>query len=438
MDGAAHNHGKKAAGVKEYDVSQGQDLHSSCPVGGFFFALKNLPKGIFPISLFGLFLGLSTTMVYSQLSLFLKNELGASTSDILQLDGVVEFISFLTRIFSGPISDFLGERKVILYVGCFITLFARSFIAVVGSWWSVLIVQSAERLGNGVQATPRDALIADITPSNFHGRSYGFSRSLKTIGSFFGTLVAVQIMLFTSNNYRIVFGCAVIPVIISIFCLSKVKSPAELNLVTVKTAKSENPFKRKYLKSLDVHFWKLMLLALVFELGHFSEHTFPIYANNFLSTSWAGSVSSLVSAGQVLMSFPIGFLADKYGRGKLLGVCMVIMMMANISFMAAMYVNFCPVLFVYLGAFLWGGQMTAIQGLFLSLISERVNEHLRATAIGIYFFILGAAYFIASAIAGKIWTTVGSNFAFLYSLMFSFLALSLRKLLLPKNADTVQ
>ena len=422
----------------EYNMNQTGGSNQSRKDCGFFFALRDLPPGVFAISLFGLFLGLSTTMVYSQLSLFLKNELGATTSDILHLDGVVEFVSFLTRIFSGPISDFLRERKMILYVGCFITLFARSIIAIVGSWLSVLFVQSFERLGNGIQATPRDALIADISPSQFRGRSYGFSRSLKTIGSFLGTLIAVQIMLLTTNDYRIVFGCAVIPVVIAILCLSKVKTPEELNLVAAKKTKSENPFKRKYLKSLDVHFWKLLLLALIFELGHFSEHSFPIYASNFLSTSWAGSVSSFIRAGQVLMSFPIGFLADKYGRGKLIGVCMVVMMIANLSFISATYVGCCPIFFVYMGAFLWGGQMTAIQGLFLSLISERVDSHLRATAIGIYFFTLGAAYFIASAAAGKIWDMLGSDYAFLYSLMFSFFALSLLKVLLPRKVEAIQ
>jgi MFS family permease len=427
---------KKSSSSKENRTADDVENRRQC--GGFFFALKNLPRGVFAISLFGLFLGLSTTMVYSQLGLFLKNELGASAADVTLLDGVVEFVSFLVRIFSGPISDFFRERKIILYVGCFVTLFARSFIAIVSSWWTVLVVQSCERLGNGIQATPRDALIADISPGNFRGRAYGFSRSLKTIGSFFGTLIAVNIMLHTSNNYRIVFWCSVIPVCIAIACLSKVKTPAELNLTSAKKEKSENPFKKKYLKSLDIHFWKLILLALIFELGHFSEHMFPIYANNFLSTSWAGFVSSFVSAGQVLMSFPIGFLADKYGRGKLIGICIIIMIIANLSFISAVYIGCYNIVCVYIGAFLWGGQMTAIQGLFLSLISGHVDPHLRATAIGIYSFVLGSAYFIASVAAGRIWDTMGSNYSFLYSMMFSFLALSLLKVLLPKNADAVR
>ena len=42
-----------------------------------------------------------------------------------------------------------------------------------------------ERLGNGIQATPRDAMVADIAPPNRIGASYGLKRSLATAGSFF-------------------------------------------------------------------------------------------------------------------------------------------------------------------------------------------------------------------------------------------------------------
>ncbi|MDR1334261.1 MAG: MFS transporter [Holosporaceae bacterium] len=412
---------------KNSDKSHHQD--------GFFFALKNLPNGVFAVSFFGLFLGLSTTMVYSQLSLFLKYELGASMSDITLLDGIVECISFMSRIFSGPISDFLRERKMILYVGCFITLFARSSIAMVSSWLAVFVVQSSERIGNGIQATPRDALIADLSPQDYCARSFGFSRSMKTIGSLAGTLVAVQIMLLTSNNYRMVFALSVIPVIIAILCLSRVKTPQEIKGQAQTAKKRENPFKKKYLKSLDDVFWKIILLALISEMGHFSEHTFPLYASEFIATSVSGITSSLVSCGQVLMCFPIGILADKYGKRKLIPICMILMIFANIFFISARFVTTYPIINICAGAFLWGAQTTAVQGLFLSLISERVDFHLRATAMGIYFFMLGIAYVFASFIGGKIWDIFGSGYSFTYSMFFSFLALCLFRKLMPPKAE---
>ncbi|MDR1561072.1 MAG: hypothetical protein LBS23_01820, partial [Holosporaceae bacterium] len=83
----------------------------------------------------------------------------------------------------------------------------------------------------------------------------------------------------------------------------------------------------------------------------------------------------------------------------------------------------------------WGGQMTAVQGLFLSIITSKVDAHLRATAIGIYYCALGTAYLVASSCAGHIWTNFGSKFAFLYSIFFSSLALCVFRLLLPKKYE---
>jgi len=118
---------------------------------------------------------------------------------------------------------------------------------------------------------------------------------------------------------------------------------------------------------------------------------------------------------------------------------MIVMMIANLSFISAEYVTLCPIVNVFIGAFLWGGQMTAIQGLFLSLISEKVSVHLRATAMGIYFCMLGIAYLFASKIAGRICDACGYQYAFLYSITFSITALCLIKVLLPKkeNGDLV-
>jgi MFS family permease len=232
----------------------------------------------------------------------------------------------------------------------------------------------------------------------------------------------------------------VIPVIIAILCLSKVKNPGDSDNGDGKAAprpKPENPFQRKYLKSLDGTFWKLILLAFISEMGHFSEHIFPLYANNFLSANVAGSASSFVSMGQVLLCFPIGILADRYGKRRMIAVCMCLMILANLAFISAKFMSDFPIIGVYAGAFLWGGQTTAVQGIYLSLISERVNFHLRATAMGIYFLMLGASYFTASDIAGKIWDNpaFGSTYAFLYSMFFSCLALALLRVLLPKAVE---
>jgi MFS family permease len=390
---------------------------------------RAVPRGVFGVSFFGLFLGMSMTMVYSQIGMFMKTEIHATEGTVALMDGIIEFISFLCRVFVGAISDYLRERKLFLMIGCVITLFARPLLATAMSSFTVTMIGAMERIGNGLQATPRDALIADLSPIEHRGMAYGFSRSLKTIGALIGIPIAILIMYLSDNNYRVVFACASIPVIMSIIFLMKIKTPTEKHSFSEHSARSfSNPFKKRYLKSLDSVFWKVLILAFIFELGHFTETLLPIYANQYLSRTTAGSESMFVSLGQILMSFPIGLCADRFGKPMLIRICMICMIMANISFI------FWESIFgVYLGAFLWGGQMTAIQGLFLSIISSMADARIRATAIGTYYITIGLSFLTASVIAGRIWTNFGGKYAFKYSLCVSCFALCISGLLLPRN-----
>ena len=451
--------------VKSSEMEKDEQLLDSCSdnesghcKNGFFSAISAIPGGIWAISLFGLFLGMSTTMIYSQLSLFLKNDLGLTVSQIANLDGFVESVAFITRIFSGPISDFFRERKLILCIGCFVTLGAKAFLPFVSSFLGSVSNQFFDRVGNGLQATPRDALIADITPRSIRGRVYGLTKSIKTAGGFLGGITAITLMGYYSNDFRQVFKFAIIPVILAGICLMFVKdtnrSDKEKGQGQKKAEKRENPFKRKYLKSLDFSFWKLMLLAFVFQLGHFTEHLFPIYMENFVSTRVAGSIGTVVNMGQIMLAFTIGFLADKFGKGRFIRFCMSLMVISNLLFLLAG--GICSVVdfsldlskffgngfvinsqacCVYLGGFLWGGQMSAIEGLFLAIICEQVVFYLRATAIGIYSLILAGGYWMASRMGSKIWEADGwgCEYTFVYSLIFCVLALILSCVLLPKK-----
>ncbi|MDR1057241.1 MAG: MFS transporter [Coxiellaceae bacterium] len=395
----------------------------------YIHPFKTLPKGMFAVSLFGLFLGASTTMVYSQLPMFMKYELHASALKIAFIDGVVEFLSFLVRIFSGAASDYIRNRKFILLIGSLIILSIKPLFALAKSAAMVMFAQSVDRIGNGFQASPRDALIADLSNEHTRGQSFGFSKSLKTIGSLLGSAIAIALMYFIDNNYRIVFMLSIMPVIIAIICLYNLQSHKKSEPIIVEDYKRlKNPFKGKYLKSMDMAFWKLIILASLCELGHFSEHLLVLRANDFIGRGYAGSVGIFISIGQVLCSYPIGLYADKLGKKIFIQLCMIMMIVASASMIYAPSISI-----VFFGAFLWGGQMTAIQGLFLSIISDKVDKHLIGTAIGIYYLTIGVSFLVASMIAGHLWNHFGSNLAFIYNIFCVLLSLSMFSFLYPKK-----
>jgi MFS family permease len=58
-----------------------------------------------------------------------------------------------------------------------------------------------DRIGKGIRGAPRDALVADISPPEVRGASFGLRQSLDTIGAFVGPLLAIGLMLLTANNF---------------------------------------------------------------------------------------------------------------------------------------------------------------------------------------------------------------------------------------------
>lgn len=392
---------------------------------------SNFPKSVWLIAFWSLFMGITTTMIYSQLGMFLKHELHASALNIALLDGFVEFLSNITRIFAGVISDFMMNRKNILLFGCLFSILVKPFFVIANSVYMVFFAQSLDRISNGIQASPRDALIADISNPKQISASYGLTRSLKTVGAFLGTITAVSLLKCYDGQYRTMFMFAFIPAILSVLLLIKIKEPKSSAPKTDSTSKKkyQNPFNKKAIKSLNIDFWKLMAFGLLFELSHFSDALLTVRANDFLDPIHASTATIAMNIGQLLCAYPIGVLADKYGKKTFICVCILLMLLSNTLLLVAW--SGVP---VFIGAFFWGGQMSSVVGLFLSLIRESVDEHLRGTAIGIYYTLVGLGYIVASWAAGWLWSHLGCKYAFIYSISICVISLLLSKTMIKEKS----
>tara|TARA_B000000565_G_scaffold47499_1_gene31607 strand:- start:88888 stop:90645 length:1758 start_codon:yes stop_codon:yes gene_type:complete len=186
-----------------------------------------LPIAVVLLSIVGLLINVSTTMIYSNLPMYMKNVLGASAKTTAFIDGMVEFISYLTRIASGVISDFMQNRKKVLVFGYGLAVLSKPLYLFASNVLIVFIAQAINRFANGTIASPRDALVGDVTSEKRRGSSYGFMRSMKTIGSVFGAFIGMGILFTFSVNpdapdhtdFLIVFTVATIPAFISFIIL---------------------------------------------------------------------------------------------------------------------------------------------------------------------------------------------------------------------------
>ncbi len=355
-------------------------------------------------------------MLYSHLALFLKFKCNASNAQIASIDGLVEFLSYFTRIFAGAISDYLYDRKFLLVIGCSIATAIKPVFALTNSIITVLFSEIIERLGSGIQASPRDALIADLSNKSKLGASFGFCKSLKTIGGVLGGTIAIIIIWYSSNNYALLFTLSTIPAILALLCLLKIKSSSAKLPPNIK--KFDNPFQKKYLKSMDKAFWKIIILAFICETGHFGESLLTLRSTEFFSQTFAGMTSIFAALGQIIFSYFIGISSDKINRMLLLKINLTLILLSYILVLCSNSgFIFLPCVSILCG------QFAATQLLFLSIINTHVSINLRGTAIGIFYCTIGAAYLLSTNVCGFMCNKFGYDSAFLYAIIVSFIAI---------------
>ena len=136
----------------------------------------------------------------------------------------------------------------------------------------VFLGRAFDRLGNGLDATPRDALVGDLAPPQIKGACYGLRESLSRAGSFSGSLLVVGLLWLTQNNYSLLYWLGSIPTALAlIVLLIFVKDPVSEKFQN-KKVKKKIKFKDilKDILHLPIIFWLTLLLSGLFMISNFS------------------------------------------------------------------------------------------------------------------------------------------------------------------------
>jgi predicted MFS family arabinose efflux permease len=384
-----------------------------------------IPPTVWHIGLMMLLMNASYVMIYSFCSIYMKNVLGASMTIIGLIEGACEIFSHAMKPVSGMVSDLLKKRKAVIAAGYACSGIGKLILSVSCTCVPIVFARTLERLGNGIQAAPRDAIVGDISPKEIIGSSYGLKRSLAYIGSIAGGVLGIVVMSLTDNDYPSVFRIAVIPALLAFAILIfLVKEPKKLrSRMEASDISAPRPkFSLKNLKYLGFAYWVLMIVNGIFMMSKMNE-TFLILRMNegFISDPRYTPVVMIVfCTGCALASYPVGLLGDKdkQSRLKLLyfGITSLILSNAMMYFTAKEWV-------MYSGILLWGIQLGATQNVFVSMISEIVPEELRGTGHGCYWFINAISGLVADTLAGFVSEKFGLNYSFVSSGLIGVAAL---------------
>jgi MFS family permease len=369
------------------------------------------------------FINISVVMVYSLSAPYMAS-LGVTTVWIGLLEGTVEGLSFFLKLFSGVLSDYLKRRKGIMLVGYSLTLISKPLIGLSSGFASIFASRVVERIGNGIQATPRDALVGDVAPEDHRAACFGLQRSLGVIGSISGGLLGIAAMTYTMNDFRMVFYIAGIPAALALailyFFVKEPKHAHYENDIQINSHTERHPVHLADLKRLGKDFWGLMIIVAIFMLARVSETLIVLDAHkNFnLQANYLPFIMVVYNITYCLSSFPIGLLSDRIGRFKMLVLGIGVLMVAD--FFIAMAANL-PMLFI--GVFFWGCQMGIAQNTFAAFVADVVPEDIRGTAFGVYYLISGVAIIGGGIFSGTLAHIHGESTAFMMSFVIAAIAM---------------
>ncbi len=147
---------------------------------------REIPGGVWALGLVSLFMDASSEMIHALLPLYLVSVLGASTLEVGVIEGIAEATAAVTKVFSGVLSDWWGERKWLAAAGYGLAALSKPLFPLAPNIAWVVAARFIDRVGKGIRGSPRDALIADLTPNDLRGTAYGLRQSLDTVGAFIG------------------------------------------------------------------------------------------------------------------------------------------------------------------------------------------------------------------------------------------------------------
>jgi MFS family permease len=404
-----------------------------------------IPSSVWMISLASMLLTFSSSIVTTIGPVYLIEIHNIDAQDLGNLESVVEFVSQILRFLAGALSDSIFQRKSLMLLGFGLSTITKILFPFATSYALFFGVKVLDRVGNGIQASPRDALLGDCAPKEIRGRSYGLSQTLRKLGASGGSLVATAMLSGTiiawlgyEGAFISGFVVAIVPAIISlIFLIFFVHPPKHTSLRGITAIpKFFHDFFHN-MRYMGRPFWILMLVIWFYGVAHFNE-SFLQYRAKQLGAE--AQVSTMIIVVLTIVTsfaaYPLGLIADRIGKKKMVAIGILFMIISNL-----IMIKFTSITGLFVATSFWGLHWAVTQGLLLSLIVDVAPKHLKGTAFGIYYVLFGLASYVANKyVAGPIWHTYGAETNFIFSSLIAavaviILSIASKMKLFPKVHD---
>jgi MFS family permease len=376
--------------------------------------VKWLNRNVVGLGLADLAADANYEMVFAILPLFITAGLGAPALAVGVVEGVADGSAALVKLWSGWYSDRIGWRKRLAAGGYGTTVFGLGLLLVVTSWPQVIIARGLAWMGRGLRQPIRSAMLAASVDKPDLGKAFGFHEALDTAGALIGPAAAF-LLVATGHGFRTVFAWALVPGVVCVVLFA----------VLTRDPRGSGPRTAPPGGPLPSEFWRLMVPVAVFGVGNFASAFFTLRAAQMLqpelgqAAAFTGAVAFYLfhNAVGAAVSFPGGWLADRFGKARMLALAYVTFALACVVGLAGH-----GWVAVALMAVLLGAQHPVVSSVEGSLTSSLVREERLGTAFGFLNGINGAGDLASSVAAGALWTFVSPPAAMWFGASLSVIA----------------
>ncbi len=374
---------------------------------------------VYMLGLVSFFTDCSSEMVFSLLPVYILGLPGGSIASLGLVEGTAEAVSYALRAASGFFSDRFRKRKPFILAGYALSNFAKPLFAAASNVYHVMAIRVVERMGKGVRTAPRDSLISASVPQGRRGEAFGLHRALDQMGAIVGPLTATGVMVLLGWSVRDVFWLSLVPGTAALAVI----------LLGVKEFVGDSTREFRFLEGLGEavsgDFLRLLAVVALFSLGAFNFSFILLNARLMgVGDPLIPVVYAALNVTHALVAIPAGRLSDRVGRARTLGFGYLVFVASAVL----LYVSPKAAPYAYLNAAVYGVYMGVVETVQRALIPGYVDETVLGTAYGVYYLVVGSAFFVSNTVVGRLWQSQGLWASSLYSValtLAAFLGLSL-------------
>jgi MFS family permease len=343
----------------------------------------------------------SSEMVTAVIPLYLTTQVGFSVGAFGLFEGSYQASSALLRLWGASVADRTSRHKEVATAGYAVSAATRvGLLASVSGAVSPVPFLLVDRMGKGIRAAPRDALISLSADPAVLGTAFGIHRAMDTLGALAGPLVAFFILDLAPGAFDAVFVVSALAAFIGVLVIGLLAQP-----VRVERSRSERAASMVQQLRAVWHIAGVARLAVV--AGGLAVVTVSdafVYLVVQRDTSMDPRLFPLLFAGTAVcylaLAVPFGRLADRFGRRQIF--------LAGHLPLIALYTLLVRVELttgiILLCLLLLGVYWAATDGVITALASSLVPDRHRGAGIAAVTVCIAVGRLLSSALFGVVWS----------------------------------